>query len=251
MTSDPWFYAVAVPAILLTGLAKGGFLGGLGGLAVPIMSLVISPVQAAGIMLPILIAMDWIGLWAYRRDWDGRNLAILLPAALLGVAVGYAMAARVTDAHVRLIVGIVALVFSLDYWLPLRPKAGPRRPSLARGSLWGAIAGFTSFVSHTGGPPLSVYLLPQRLPNATYAATAVAFFTVVNLVKVPAYVSLGQLGSGNLMIAATLMPLAVLAILAGVRLTRVVPQEPFYGIAYACLLPVALKLIWDGAWAVV
>jgi uncharacterized protein len=251
MTSDPWFYAVAVPAILLTGLAKGGFLGGLGGLAVPIMSLVISPVQAAGIMLPILIAMDWIGLWAYRRDWDGRNLAILLPAALLGVAVGYAMAARVTDAHVRLIVGIVALVFSLDYWLPLRPKAGPRRPSLARGSLWGAIAGFTSFVSHTGGPPLSVYLLPQRLANATYAATAVAFFTVVNLVKVPAYLSLGQLGFGNLTIAATLMPLAVLAILAGVRLTRLVPQEPFYRIAYACLLPVALTLIWDGAWAVV
>jgi uncharacterized protein len=250
MTSDPWFYAVAVPAILLTGLAKGGFLGGLGGLAVPIMSLVISPVQAAGIMLPILIAMDWIGLWAYRRDWDGRNLAILLPAALLGVAVGYGLAARVTDAHVRLIVGIVALVFSLDYWLPLRPKAGPRRPSLVRGSLWGATAGFTSFVSHTGGPPLSVYLLPQRLPNATYAATAVAFFTVVNLVKVPAYLSLGQLGSGNLMIAATLMPLAVLAILAGVRLTRVLPQEPFYRIAYACLLPVALKLIWDGARAV-
>jgi uncharacterized protein len=251
MTGDPWLYAVAVPAILITGLAKGGFLGGLGGLAVPIMSLVISPVQAAGIMLPILIAMDWIGLWAYRRDWDGRNLAILLPTALLGVAVGYAMAAHVTDAHVRLIVGIVALVFSLDYWLPLRPNAGPRGPSLARGSLWGAIAGFTSFVSHTGGPPLSVYLLPQRLPNATYAATAVAFFTVVNLVKVPAYLSLGQLASGNLMIAATLMPLAVLAILAGVRLTRVLAQEPFYRIAYACLLPVALKLIWDGAWAVV
>ena len=250
MSLDPEFYAVAVPAILITGLAKGGFLGGLGGLAVPILSLVISPVQAAGIMLPILIAMDWIGLWAYRRDWDGRNLAVLLPAALIGVAIGYAMAAHVTDAHVRLIVGLVTLVFSLDYWLPLRPKTGPRGPSLARGSFWGAIAGFTSFVSHTGGPPLSVYLLPQRLPNATYAATAVAFFTVVNLVKVPAYASLGQLGAGNLAISAGLMPLAVLAILAGVRLTRVLPQEPFYRIAYACLVPVSLKLIWDGAGAV-
>jgi uncharacterized membrane protein YfcA len=247
MTADYWTYGAAAVAVVLTGLAKGGFLGGLGGLAVPILSLVMSPVQAAGIMLPILIAMDWIGLWAYRREWDGRNLAILLPSALIGIAVAYVMAARVTDAHVRLIVGVVALVFCLDYWLPLRAQAAPRPASFARGSFWGAVAGFTSFVSHAGGPPLSVYLLPQRMPNATYAATAVAFFTIVNLVKVPAYASLGQLGADNLTIAAGLMPLAVVSILAGVRLTRVLPQEPFYRLAYGCLLLVSLKLIWDGA----
>jgi len=248
MIDDPFFYAVAIPAIILTGLAKGGFLGGLGGLAVPMMALAISPVQAAGIMLPILICMDMVGIAAYRRDFDFRNLKIMLPAALVGIAIGWATAAWVTEAHVRLIVGIVALVFSLNYWLDWRPEAQePRQPNTVKGSFWGLIAGFTSFVSHTGAPPFQVYMLPQRLPNAVYAATAVGFFTTVNLVKVIPYAALGQFNSANLWTTAVLLPLAPLAMLAGIWATRTIPQEPFYKIAYACLLIISLKLIWDGA----
>lgn len=251
MISDPWFYAVAIPAILLTGLAKGGFLGAAGGLAVPLMSLVIPPVQAAGIMLPILNTMDLVGLVAYRRDFDWRNLKILLPAAALGVAIGWATAAFVTEAHVRLIVGIVGLAFTLNYWLGGGAGRAATRPDRLRGTVWGTIAGFTSFVSHTGAPPFNVYMLPQRLPNAALAATAVMFFTTVNVIKLVPYYALGQFSTENLKTSAALLPLAPIAMLAGVWLTRRVPQEPFYRIAYASLFVISLKLIYDGASAFV
>ena len=246
MITDPWFYAVAIPAICLTGLAKGGFLGGAGGMSVPLMSLAISPVQAAAIMLPILIVMDCIGVWAYRRDWSAENLKILLPAAVIGVGVGWATAAFVTEAHVRLLVGTIGLLFTLDHWFALRPKAVAPGPDWRKGTFWGVLAGFTSFVSHSGGPPYAVYMLPQRLRNMVYAGTWIMLFTAVNLVKVPAYMMLGQFTPENLNTAAVLVPLAPLAILAGIWLTRRVRQEPFYRIAYACLFLVSLKLIADG-----
>lgn len=245
MITDHWFYVVAIPAIVLTGLSKGGFLGGIGGLGVPLMSLVISPVQAAGIMLPILIAMDAIGVWAYRRDWDARNLWILLPAATIGILLGWATAAWVSDAHVRLLVGMIGVVFTADHWLQVRP-ATLRGPHRGRGSFWGLLSGYTSFVSHTGGPPFAVYMLPQRLPNALYAGTAVMFFAAVNLIKLPPYYFLGQLNAGNLATVAVLVPIAPLSMGAGIWLTRRVPQEPFYRILYACLFIISCKLVWDG-----
>lgn len=251
MITDPWFFAVAIPAIVLTGLSKGGFLGGIGGMAVPLMSLVISPVQAAGIMLPILIAMDWIGVWAYRRDWSGPNLKILLPAATGGIIVGWATAAYVTESHVRLLVGVIGVLFTLDHWLKLRPRSVAPGPNLVKGTFWGAVSGFTSFVSHTGGPPFAIYMLPQRLPNAVYAGTAVMMFTAVNLIKVPPYFLLGQFNPENLKTVAVLLPLAPLAMGAGVWLTRRVPQGPFYKILYGCLFVISVKLIRDGLRALV
>ena len=247
MLTDPWFYAVAIPAVILTGLSKGGFLGGIGGVAVPLMSLVISPVQAAAIMLPILIAMDWTGVWAYRRDWSAPNLKILLPAATLGILIGWQTAAYVTDAHVKLLVGLIGFAFALDWWLGLRPKTTAPGPNVAKGSLFGAISGFTSFVSHTGGPPYAVYMLPQHLPNAIYAGTAVMFFTAVNLIKVPAYLQLGQFTATNLKTALVLAVPGMLAVMTGIWLTRKIAQEPFYKVVYGCLLLISAKLMWDGA----
>ncbi len=251
MITDPFFYAVAIPAIVLTGLAKGGFIGGLGGLAVPMMALAVSPIQAAGIMLPILIVMDMVGIAAYRKEVDWTNLKILLPAAILGIAIGWATAAWVTEAHVRLIVGLIAFVFALNFFLDWRPESQlPHKPNAMKGGFWGLIAGFTSFVSHTGAPPFQVYMLPLRLPNAVYAATAVMFFTTVNLVKVIPYAALGQFTMANLTTTAVLLPLAPVAMYAGIWATRRIAQEPFYRIAYGCLLAISLKLIWDGAHAI-
>ena len=130
MLTDPWFYAAAIPAVLLTGLSKGGFLGGIGGMAVPIMSLVISPVQAAAIMLPILIAMDWTGVWAYRREWSRPNLTIMLPAATVGIILGWYLAKVINDSHVRIIVGTIGFLFAADWWLGLRPKKAAPGPAL-------------------------------------------------------------------------------------------------------------------------
>jgi len=246
MITDPWFYLIAVPAIAIVGLAKGGFLSGMAVLGVPMLSLIISPVQAAGIMLPILISMDAIGVWAYRRSFDMANLKIMAPATVVGIAIGWATAAHVSEAHVRLIVGLVAFTFTLDYWLALRPHKTGQAPGKLTGSFWATLAGFTSFVSHAGSPPAQMFLLPQRLPNLIYAGTMAVLFAWINLVKVVPYYLLGQFSPGNLATTAVLLPLAPLAMIAGIRLVRRVRQEPFYRIAYGCLFVVSVKLIWDG-----
>lgn len=247
MITDPLFYAAAIPAVLLVGMSKGGFGGGVALLGVPLMSLVIPPLQAAGIMLPILIAMDMVGLLAYRRVYDRGALAILLPGAIAGIAIAYAMASLVTDTHVRLLVGAIALVFALNYW---RKSAAERTlalsPSRPKGAFWGAMSGFTSFLAHAGGPPFQMYVLPLRLAPRILAGTAVVFFAVVNAVKLPPYLLLGQFSRENLLTSAVLLPLAPLATLLGVWLVKRVPTEPFYRFTYGCVFVVSLKLLWDG-----
>lgn len=249
MITDPVFYAVAVPAIFMIGLAKGGFVGALAMLGVPLIALVISPVQAAGIVLPILIAMDVFALLAYRGIYHLENLKILIPAAIVGIFIGWATAAWVSEAHVRLIVGLVALAFTLDYWIGWRGQRLPG-PDVKKGAFWGAVSGFTSFVSHAGGPPLHMYLLPQRLAPPLFAGTSVIFFTVVNWIKVVPYAALGQLGTGNLMTSLVLAPLAPVAIFTGAWLVKVVKAETFYRLTYFFIFVVSLKLIWDGVSAI-
>lgn len=251
MLTDPLFYAAAVPAVLLVGLSKGGFGGPIGLLGVPLMSLVMPPVQAAGIMLPILVVMDVVGLASYRGIFHWASLRVLLPAAVAGIAIGWLTAAYVTDAHVRLIVGSIALAFALDYFLGGVKRLEPRTPPVAQGWLWGAVSGFTSFVSHAGGPPFSMYMLPQRLEPRLLAGTAAIFFAVVNQVKLVPYFMLGQFSPANLTTSAVLLPVAVVATLAGVWLVKRIAAGPFYRIVYAAVLVVAVKLIIDGLQALV
>jgi hypothetical protein len=268
MITDPWFYAAAVPALLLTGLSKSGFVAGAAAMAVPILSLVVSPVQAVGIMLPVLMATDLIGITRYWRQKDAANFRILLVAAVIGSAAGWATAAIVSEAWVRLLVGIIGTLFAGRYWVgqmsDILPDTVARKradeatvsdqrsdtaPSWPRGLVWGSIAAYASFVSNTAGPPLAVYLLPQRLPNIVYAATAVCVLTCMNWMKVVPYFMLGQLGPANLTTSAVLLPFALAATWLGLWLVPRVPSEPFYRIGYAALLIVSLKLMWDGAWA--
>ena len=247
MITDPLFYAVAVPAVVLVGLSKGGFRG-LGLLALPLMSLVISPVRAAAIMLPILIVQDSVAVWAYRRDWDGRNLLILLPSAGVGVALGYLLAEYVSDGGVALAVGLLSVGFAVrqlffDGGAALAMKA---RPGVAAGWFWGILTGFTSMIANAGGPTFQVYVMPQRLPRDIFVGTGCIFFAVLNWIKVPPFVALGQFTPENLMTAFVLFPLAILSTWAGVLLVRLVSGERFYTISYALLIPVGLKLTWDG-----
>lgn len=246
MIEDPIFYYVAVPAVILAGLSKGGFGGGLALLSVPFMSLVISPIQAAAIMLPILIVMDMIALFAWRGVYDRRSLVILLPAAIAGISLGWVTAAYVTATHVRLIVGTVALIFWLDYMFGRRDALRPRDHSPRKGWFWGTVSGFTSFVTHAGGPPFQMYMLPLRLEPKLLAGTGIAYFATVNAIKVVPYLFLGQFSHVNLMTSAILLPLAPLATLAGVRLVKIVPQTLFYRLTYSVVLIIAVKLIWDG-----
>lgn len=245
MPDNPWFYAAAVPAVLITGISKGGFAGGLGVVAVPLMALVVPPLEAAGILLPILMVMDLIGLWGYRRDFDRRNLRLLLPGALVGVLLGTATAHRVEDHQIRLLVGLIAVSFVLYRWLG-PTAAAPQRPGRIAGVFWGAMAGFTSFVAHAGGPPFQVHMLSQRLDQRVYVATSVAFFWAVNLMKLAPYAWLGQLDTGNLATALVLMPLAPVGMLTGMWLLPRIRPDLFYRICYVLVLLVGARLIWDG-----
>lgn len=246
--TDPWFYAVAVPAVALAGISKAGFGGGLGVMATPLIALVIGPVQAAAIMLPVLMLMDAQALWHFRGRWDVRNFLILLGGSVVGIGIG-AATFRFLDADaIRLIVGAVALVFSLRFWLDRRAAARPPTGrSVPRGGFWGTVAGFTSFVAHAGGPPVSVYLLPQRLDKTVFVGTTVLFYASINVLKVPPYAYLGQFTGQTLLTALVLAPVAPLGMWLGLRLHHRIPQEPFYKVCYAFLLLTGLKLLWDGS----
>ncbi|HEY5643433.1 MAG TPA: sulfite exporter TauE/SafE family protein [Woeseiaceae bacterium] len=248
MLTDPVFYAAAVPAVLLFGIAKGGFGGVLGVAAVPIMALVMSPVQAAGILLPILCLMDLIGLWAYRGKWVWPELKLLLPASLVGITVGTLLFGFMSAAVVRLIVGGIALAFILNslYERHFGERAPKSYLPRAAGIFGAAGAGFTSFVAHAGGPPLTMYLLRRPLNKTEFVATSTVFFTVVNYAKLLPYGMLGQLSTDNLLASAVLAPLAPIGIALGVWLHRHVSDRFFFRFAYVGLFVISLKLISDG-----
>lgn len=249
MINDPLFYAAAVPAVILVGLAKGGF-SGLGLLSLPLMALVVSPVQAAAIMLPILMIQDVVTVWAYRRTWDGSNLARLLPGAVAGIGLGYGLAAWVSDHAVELVIGAVSITFALRRLVLERGGRlpPPARPGRVAGLVWGAASGFTSMVAHAGGPPFQVYVMPQRLPREVFVGTGAWFFAAVNWIKVPPYLALGQMTAENLSTALALFPLAIASTWAGVWLVRRVPTQGFYTAVYCLLVLVGARLIWEGAW---
>ena len=241
------FYAAATPAVVLLGLSKSG-LSGLGALAVPILALTISPIQAAAITLPIMVVQDWVGVYAFRRQVDWRNLAILLPAAFVGVVLAFFMAARVSEDWVRLAIGVISIGFVVLTLVRDRLGAAQARAArVAPGLFWGAVAGFASFVSHAGGPPFLVYTLPQRLAAPVFAGTSVLFFAAVNLMKVPPYLMLGQFSRANLTASLLLLPLAVVSTLGGVWVVRRIAPEKFYKVVLAATFGLGLKLVYDAA----
>ncbi|GGD95080.1 UPF0721 transmembrane protein [Aureimonas endophytica] len=246
MITDPLFYALAIPAVILVGLSKGGFGGSISMIGVPLMALAISPVAAAGIMLPILILMDIVALVAWRGVYDARVLRLILPASLLGIALGYATSASIPEAGVRLTMGLLCLIFAVQWFFSGRHKTVPAEASRPMGVFWGAVAGFTSFVSHSGGPPFQVYVMPLKLDPAVFAGTTVIFFAVTNFVKLIPYFLLGQFSAENLATSAMLLPLAPIATVVGVWLVKRTEREKFYLITYSLLIPVGIKLVYDG-----
>jgi uncharacterized membrane protein YfcA len=246
MGLDWGFFAAAVPAVILLGLSKGGF-SGLSSLSMPLLSLVISPVRAAAILLPILIVQDWVSVWAFRRDWEKRNLLILIPASAIGVFFGWLLAAHVSEALVRLAVGLISIGFVL-YVVARSWRGEPEatQPTIAPGIFWGALAGFTSFVSHAGAPPFQVYVMPQRLSPRIFAGTGTMVFAAINLMKAPGYFALGQFSRENLSTALTLFPLAILSTFAGVWLVRRVAADRFYTLVYALTFLIGARLVWAG-----
>ena len=238
-----------VPAVLIIGISKGGFGGGLGVLSVLIMSLVVTPRMAAGIMLPILCLMDVMAIWVWRKHVNWRLLGPLAPAALVGILFGTLTFEYLSVAHLKLMIGIIAVAFTFHWVIKNSGKTISKSNSGSRpwlGATSGAIAGFTSFVAHAGGPPISMYMIPLALPKAVFQATTVWFFFVVNCVKLVPYAALDMLSLDNLTASVILLPLAPVGVIFGVWLHHRISQRMFYSACYIFLFITGLKLIYDG-----
>lgn len=247
MPQDLPFYLLAIPAVLVVGLAKGGF-SGMGALGMPLLALAMDPVRAAGILLPILIAQDVVGVAAFRKTWDGRVLAIMLPSAVIGVILGWWFAASVSSRAVLIVVGAISLLFGLyRLWLERGGRiAAPSNAPAWVGTLFGIATGFTSQIAHAGGPPFQMWVMPRRLERDVLIGTTALFFAALNWIKVPAYVALGQFTWPNALTTLTLLPFALLGSLGGVILVRRIAMDRFYTLIYLLMVVAGAKLLWDG-----
>lgn len=237
------YIACAVLAVTISGLGKGGF-AGLGMLAMPIMAQAINPVEGAAILLPILVVQDAVGVWVFRKTWDGPILASMLPGMAIGVLLGFLFATAVNDKVVTGFIGLISIVFgSYRLWT----ERGGKIPLASNspywvGSLFGIGSGFASQIAHAGAPPFQMWVIPRRLPRDVLVGTTVIAFAALNWMKVPAYAALGQFTPANLKASAMLLPVALAATAAGVVLVRKVDAEKFYTIMYVLMVALGLKL---------
>jgi uncharacterized protein len=245
MELDAAFFAVAVPAVLFAAISKGGFGSGAAFAAAPLLALALDPATAVALMLPLLMLMDVAGLRSYWRRWSAPQAHRLMLGAVPGVLVGAALFGVVSADALRLLLGGMALGFVAWELARSRGLVAPPPMPPAAGLVWGALCGFTSFVSHAGGPPAAIYLLGSRLEKTAYQATTVLVFWWVNLIKFPAYVGLGLFTAETALANLLLAPVALAGVLVGVWAHARVPARPFFLLTYTLLTVTGLKLIWD------
>ena len=244
--TEPSFYLVASLAVLIVGVAKGGLGGGIGIVAVPLMAMVIGPLQAAAILLPLLMVMDVLALKAYWRQWDARYLRILIPASLVGTLIGFITAHFISADGLRALIGTVSLAYSLQYFWP-HGATRNQTPRAVSGIFWGTTAGFTSFSIHAGGPPLQAYLLQHDMHRTTFQATSVLFFFALNWSKVLPYAWLGQWSPDNLLTSLILLPLAPIGVSLGRRLHERINDLIFFRVIHGSLFVIGIKLLYDAS----
>lgn len=247
LVTDPWFYLLGIPAILIYGIGKGGLGGAPGILAVPLMALAISPTQAAAILLPILIVMDVVAVRYHFRNADYGVIKRMLPGSLFGIAIAGIYLYVIPIAGLKLSIGVLSLLFCLQYLWQRRQSSPPSdKPNTVKATFWGFLTGFSSTAIHAGGGPASMYLIPLRLEKLSFVATMAVFFAMLNVVKLIPYASLGEFDTTNLMTALVLMPLAPMGVALGVYLLHRVSQSLVYQICYLCLFLSGMKLTIDG-----
>ena len=248
LLADPVTLLLAVLAVIVLGLAKGG-ISGLGALATPLLALAVPPVTAAALLLPILLVQDVVSLWAFRHSWNGWIVAWMLPGAALGIALAAMFSASVPEAKVLLVLGIITAAFGA---YRLWAERGGRivAPSTSPGwvgTLFGVACGISSQIAHAGGPPFQMWVTPRQLPHKTFVGSSAITFAAINWMKVPSYILLGSLGREVVSAALMLLPLAVAATWAGVWLVRRIDSARFYRLIYALMVALGLRLMWQGS----
>ncbi|NDR58947.1 sulfite exporter TauE/SafE family protein [Aliiruegeria sabulilitoris] len=247
MFPDLAIMVFAIPAVLFAGISKGGFGSGAAFAAAPLLALVIDPAMAIGLLLPLLMLMDFVSLRFFWGGWHRPSVLALMLGALPGVALGVWFFQQADADMLRILIGVIALLFvayqlarSLN-WLKIPHLAF--RWSTGLGT--GAVVGFTSFVSHAGGPPAAIFLLAQGLSKGAYQATSVVVFWFVNIAKAIPYAMIGLFSTETLVLDLWLAPFAVIGALLGVKAHHVVPERGFFAITYVLLVFAGCKLIWD------
>jgi uncharacterized membrane protein YfcA len=245
MTGPPsLFYAIAFTAVILLGLSKGGFVG-VGALSLPLLSLVLPPLQGAAVLLPVLLVQDLVSVWAFRKTFDRHVLKIMIPSGTIGVLAGYLFAASVPVIAVLGAVGLISAGFGA-YRLLVDRLGLPISRAMstdAFGRLCGLVSGFTSQIALGGGPPYQLWVMPRRLPRDHLIGTTAIFFAVENLLKVPTYFALGQVTASTVHLSLLLLPVATLSTFAGMKLARRTGEIWFYRIVYLMMIAVGVKLM--------
>jgi len=247
MEFDLAFFAIAIPAVIFAGVSKAGFGSGAAFASASILALILEPAQALGIMLPLLMLIDVASLRPYWLKWNAPDALRLSLGAVPGVVLGIWLYRVANDDVLRLLIGGISLAFVayqlVQSWgiFTVAKRAFPAWV----GYFTGAVAGFTSFVSHAGGPPVAVYLLAQGHSKGVYQATSVIAFWVINLLKAVPYAFLGIFTYETLLADMFLAPFALIGAGLGVWAHRIVPERLFFGLTYIMLTLTGCKLIWD------
>ncbi|WP_386684074.1 sulfite exporter TauE/SafE family protein [Loktanella sp. R86503] len=247
ITFDLLFFAIAIPAVLFAAISKSGFGSGAAFAASAILALVVPPGPALGIMLPLLMLIDAASLRPYWRKWDAPSACHILIGSLPGVVLGALIYAAVNADSFRLLIGAICIAFV--FWQLGRSRGLIRVGNFPFSRHWawitGLTAGFTSFVSHAGGPPVAVFLLGQNMQKTTYQATTVIVFWAINLMKFVPYLFLGIFNAQTALADLFLAPFAIAGTFLGVRAHHYVSDRVFFGLTYVLLLATGTRLLWQ------
>ena len=238
------YVVLASLAAVLIGMSKGG-LPLVGMMSVPVLSLVMSPVKAAVLLLPLFVISDAVGVWLYRKQYSWVNLKILIPAGIAGVLFGWLTAAMISEQTIKFLIGLVGVSFCLQTWFKRGQDHAPKTADWPKGLFWGSAAGFTSFIAHAGGPPFQIFVLPQKLPKAEFAGTATILFAIINVAKIVPYQNLSPYSEEDFWKIAVLVPFALLGTILGAYLTKRIADAWFFKLVQVGLFLLSIKLIHD------
>ncbi len=240
------FFAVGIPAIIFGGISKAGFGSGAAFAAGAILALVVPPGMALGIVLPLFMLVDAATLKPYWGQWHWPSAKGLMIGAVPGCIIA-AWLYTVVDADVfRLLIGVICLAFVVFQISRAMGWLHVRKVPFSHPVAWfaGLVSGFTSFVSHAGGPPAAVFLLSQGLGKTAYQATTVVVFWAVNWMKAVPYVFLGIFSWDSIVGSVMLAPFALLGTWLGLKAHHLVPERAFFALTYILLVLTGLRLIW-------
>ncbi len=239
------FFLTVIPAIILFGIAKSGLGGSIALISIPLMTISMPLTTALGIILPILIFSDFIATYKYRKEFDLETLKLIVPFAAIGIFIGSLTFSYFSEELLKFIIGLMGFLFAGHYFFFKKNKEAKSEKNFLKGGICSAVAGFTSFSVHAGGTPTSIYLLPLRMKKEIYVGTRIIFFTFVNLIKLPLYINLSMMNFETFKQSLILFPVALIGILIGYQLLKIIEEKLFYNILYALIFVTSSKLIFD------